>query len=211
MEIYAAMIDHTDAGIGRVLDHLRTRQRLEDTIVVFLSDNGAAGGLRETNAKWGPWISANFDNSLANMGTGTSYVSTGPSWAQASMSPFALNKGFTTEGGTRSPVIVAGPGIPRGQVSGDYGDVRDLVPTILQATGTPAETPKNKAPLRGHSLVETIERPSAQLNGPHTPVVLEMWAVARSARTTGRPSWSPPSPAASRWTSCRSSTGNSTT
>lgn len=52
MEIYAGMIDCMDDGIGRVLAHLKRRRLLDDTYVVFLSDNGAAGALRETNRRW---------------------------------------------------------------------------------------------------------------------------------------------------------------
>lgn len=174
MEVYAAMIDRMDQGIGRVLDHLRDRDAYDNTLIVFLSDNGAAGGLRETNPKWGPWIEANFDNSLDNMGTGTSYISTGPEWAQASMQPAYLFKGFTTEGGTLSPTIIAGPKVASGGISGQFADVKDLVPTILAVTGTPDRTPEGKAGLRGSSLVEIVAAPDPARRGPSEPAVLEM-------------------------------------
>lgn len=174
MEVYAAMLDRMDQGIGRVLDHLRERGAYENTLVVFLSDNGAAGGLRETNPKWGPWITANFDNSLDNMGAGTSYISTGPEWAQASMQPAYLFKGFTTEGGTLSPTIIAGPKVSAGGVSGHFADVKDLVPTILDVTGVPDNTPAGKAGLRGSSLVDTLADPDPVRSGPSEPAVLEL-------------------------------------
>ncbi|MDO4238766.1 arylsulfatase [Micrococcus sp.] len=174
MEVYAAMVDTMDQAIGRVMDALRERGQLEDTIVVFLSDNGAAGSLREGNRKWGPWIRENFDNSLENMGRGTSYISTGPVWAQASMSPFALFKGFTTDGGTISPTIIAGPGVARGAVSGAYLDVRDIVPTLLRLTGTPERHYAGAAPIRGRDFSRELRRPDADREGPRQAQCLEI-------------------------------------
>lgn len=174
MEVYAAMIDVMDQAVGRVMSALKERGQFEDTIVVFLSDNGAAGSLREGNPKWGPWIEANFDNSLENLGSGTSYISTGPEWAQASMSPFALYKGFTTEGGLVSPTIVAGPGVAAGGLSGDYGDVRDLVPTLLRLTGTPERHYAGAAPLRGRDISRELRRPDPEREGPRRTVAGEV-------------------------------------
>ncbi|MBX7487918.1 arylsulfatase [Qipengyuania sp. GH25] len=174
MEIYAAMIDRMDYNIGRVIANLKDKGLYDNTIIMFLSDNGAAGGRRETNRKWGPWIAANFDNSLDNMGSGTSYVSTGPGWAQASMAPSAYFKGFTSEGGTHSPMIISGPGVSEDGISGAYGDVRDLVPTILDFAGVVDTANPGKAAPIGHSLAVALETPSPKLAGPSTPSVLEM-------------------------------------
>lgn len=174
MEVYAAMIDSMDAGIGRVMDKLREKGALDNTLVVFLSDNGAAGALREGNPKWGPWIKDNFDNSLDNMGTGTSYLSTGSDWAQASMAPFALFKGFTTEGGTLSPVIVAGPGIAKGGISGRFAQVKDIAPTLLTLAGVDPAAPAGKAPVTGADLTPVLAKPEPARVGPDQPAVLEL-------------------------------------
>lgn len=115
-----------------------------------------------------------MNNSLENMGNDDSYVSTGPDWAQASMAPFALFKGYTTEGGTRSPVIVAGPGLNGGGISGEFGDVKDIVPTILEVTDTDARTPAGKAAPRGTSLVDRLSDPEPEFDGPDKPNVLEV-------------------------------------
>lgn len=99
MQIYAAMIENMDAHIGRLIADLKQRGQYDNTVFFFLSDNGAAGALREKSPKWSPWINAAHNQSYENMGNIDSYVSTGSAWAQASSSPLYLFKGFTTEGG----------------------------------------------------------------------------------------------------------------
>ncbi|QLG95433.1 arylsulfatase [Pseudomonas yamanorum] len=174
METYAAMIEGMDTSIGRVLEKLDQRGELKNTVVVFLSDNGAAGSSREANPKWGPWISAYMDNSLANIGNANSYVSTGPEWAQASMTPSAYFKGFPTEGGTHSPAIIAGPSIAKGAVAGSYAHITDLVPTLLGMAGAPAVDEPGKAHLEGASLVSVLQGPKPEKVGPAQPKAMEM-------------------------------------
>lgn len=174
MQVYAAMIDRMDRNIGRVLDHLKAKHELDDTIVLFLSDNGAAGASREQSRKWGKWIADNRNNALDNMGAGSSYISTGPAWAQASMSPFALFKGFTSEGGIRSPLIISGPGVARGRIEGRYVNLYDLVPTLLDLTRTGQRTPAGKAGLDGTSILSFLQSPSQKTRGPEKAVALEI-------------------------------------
>lgn len=174
MQIYAAMIDRMDQNIGRVLDHLKKKELLDDTVVLFMSDNGAAGASREKSKKWGKWIADNRNNAYDNMGTGSSYVSTGPAWAQASMSPFALFKGFTSEGGIRSPLIVSGPGVAKGGIEGGYVNLYDLVPTLLDLTRTGKRTPAGKAGLDGTSVVAALQSPNRAARGPEKAVSLEL-------------------------------------
>lgn len=165
MQIYAAMIENMDRNIGKVMQSLQQSRRLDNTIVLFLSDNGAAGASREQSAKWGGWIARSRNNSLENMGAGSSYVSTGPDWAQASMAPFALFKGFATEGGVRSPLIVKGPGIARGKVEGRYASMRDLAPTILAWAGAPFTPREGIIPMSGRTLNADLNRPQAAFGG----------------------------------------------
>lgn len=174
MQIYAAMIDRMDYNIGRVIQTLRATNQLDNTVIVFLSDNGAAGASREGSGKWGSWISQNRYGSLENMGKADSYVSTGPSWAQASMSPFALFKGFTTEGGIRSPLIMTGPGIAKNKIDGGYTNLKDLTPTILNLTRTSTQTPADKIAIEGQSIVKQLKAPNARTTGANNIDVLEM-------------------------------------
>jgi arylsulfatase A-like enzyme len=91
MEVYAAMVDRLDQNVGRVLQALKDTGRLDDTIIIFLSDNGPEGsaidrpgGRRLRGADTPEQLAAlNLDNSLENLGAANSYVGYGPAWAQA--------------------------------------------------------------------------------------------------------------------------------
>lgn len=132
MEIYAAMVENLDRNIGRLLDHLRRSGTLEQTLVLFFSDNGAEGNPIEE----APWTARAVDNSLENMGRVGSYVSYGPGWAQASTVPFRLFKSFTTEGGVRTPFIASLPGASGGRTHHDvFATVKDVTPTLLDWAG----------------------------------------------------------------------------
>ena len=174
MQLYAAMVNNMDHNIGRVISHLKATGQYDNTVIVFLSDNGAAGASREASQKWGSWIRASRDNVLANMGQASSYVSTGPAWAQASMSPFAYFKEFTTDGGIRSPLIIKAPTAKAGSIEGRYSTLKDLAPTLLDLAGVSKATAANKTPMTGMSLNNRLAAPSAQLEGPIRAESLEM-------------------------------------
>lgn len=136
MEIFAAMVTDVDTHVGRVLEFLRVRGELEDTVVVFLSDNGPEGHRMETE-----WVEAAetakqcCDNSLANMGRPSSYVWLGPDWARASSAPFRYFKGYPTEGGIRVPFFVHYQGLGRTGVTTARAHVSDVMPTLLDLAG----------------------------------------------------------------------------
>ncbi|WP_435938749.1 arylsulfatase [Moraxella bovoculi] len=173
MQLYAAMIDNMDHNIGRVINHLKQTGQYDNTIIFFLSDNGAAGASREASQKWGGWIKESRFNDYENLGKASSYVSTGPSWAQASMTPFALFKGYMTDGAIRSPLIISGKGISQG-VSGKYSTMADLAPTILDLAGVDKTTPNEKTPIQGMTLMESLARPNKDAATPTKPYVFEM-------------------------------------
>lgn len=173
MQLYAAMIDNMDHNIGRVINHLKQTGQYDNTIIFFLSDNGAAGASREASQKWGGWIKESRFNDYENLGKASSYVSTGPSWAQASMTPFALFKGYMTDGAIRSPLIISGKGISQG-VSGKYSTMADLAPTILDLAGVDKTTPNDKTPIQGMTLMESLARPNKDAATPTKPYVFEM-------------------------------------
>ncbi|QUT07198.1 arylsulfatase [Sphingobium phenoxybenzoativorans] len=139
MAIYAAMVDRLDQNVGRVLELLRSQGRLENTLVIFMSDNGPEG-LRfdrpiNPAAPLEP-IAAPLDNSLDNLGSATSFATYGPMWAQVGSTPYRGTKEDMSEGGIHSPAIVAGPGVERGMLSSAFLHVTDVVPTILDISGT---------------------------------------------------------------------------
>jgi arylsulfatase A-like enzyme len=166
MEIYAAMLANMDVHIGRVLDRLKELGKLDNTVVVYLSDNGPEpielAQLVETvfkpEAK--KWFMENFDQRPENWGRKGSAVDYGAAWAQVSATPFRLFKTFVTEGGIRTPLIIAGPGVKHsGDIVPTLLHATDLVPTFLELAG--AEHPSKQAdsklaPLTGKSLVPLL-------------------------------------------------------
>ena len=120
MEIYAAMIERTDHELGRLLDTLDELGKREDTVVFFLSDNGANPKQPEFyQPNTAESIAAEFDNSLENMGREGSFVSIGGAWAEVAGTPLSYFKTTTYEGGTQTPLIVAGGPVSRSGVVTD--------------------------------------------------------------------------------------------
>jgi arylsulfatase len=142
MEIYAAMVAELDRHTGRLIDYLDDQGELDNTIVLFLSDNGPEGhDLDETwPAEAFPDIRRTIDSthdfSFEAMGREGSYVLYGPNWANAGSPAFSLYKGFPTEGGTRVPAFVYYPDIvKRPALVDNVVYISDIAPTILDLVG----------------------------------------------------------------------------
>lgn len=149
MEIYAAQVDAIDRNVGRLVAKLKELGQFENTLILFLSDNGcsAEGG------------SGGFDRGIkgAPIGSGRSYLSAGLEWANACNTPFIKYKIDTFEGGIATPLVVHGPEslVPRGQIRHQPAHIIDIMPTLLEIAGAryPAEF-KGKAiqPMEGIRL-----------------------------------------------------------
>lgn len=142
METYAAMVDLLDQNLSRVVAHLEASGELDDTLVMFISDNGAEGKLLEAlpimaGVPLASVIRDHYDNSLGNIGNADSFVWYGPKWACAATAPSKGFKGLTTEGGIRCPCIVRYPGfaLSRGRVTREFTTVMDVMPTLLEMAG----------------------------------------------------------------------------
>ena len=137
MEVYAAMVERLDANIGKIIQHLESLNQFDNTLIIFMSDNGAEGNNVLNIVDTREWVAENFDNSLENMGRKNSYIFTGPSWAQVSSLPFKWYKTFSTEGGVRCPLIINYPEWTSfsGKISNEFISVQDLAPTILDLAG----------------------------------------------------------------------------
>jgi arylsulfatase A-like enzyme len=146
MAIYAAQIDALDRAIGRVLDKLEAMRKLDNTLVLFLSDNGGCG----EGGRHG------FDRGGGKpLGSRESYYSIGASWANVSNTPFRHYKHYIHEGGIATPFIVHWPAridpkAQGGQVRHHLGHVMDLLPTILEAAG--ARPPRSRKGARALAL-----------------------------------------------------------
>jgi arylsulfatase len=139
MEVYAAMLDYMDMSIGRVFDYLKKSGRYDNTLIIFMSDNGANGAVATTypGNYDGKYLQA-FNNSLKNRGLQDSFIETGPGWAQASSAPFRYFKTFITEGGIKAPLMIKMPGqmSQAGKWNKGFIHVTDIMPTLLDITGT---------------------------------------------------------------------------
>jgi len=162
MEVYAAMVDRMDWNIGRVIDHLTETGELDNTVVIFMSDNGAEGAIVEAIPILGDQIAAQIeqhcDHSLDNLGAPDTFIWYGPRWAQAATAPSRLYKAFTTEGGIRVVGFVTWPGFDRQDQIGDaFATVMDIAPTLLELAGVthPGTVYRGRevASMRGESLV----------------------------------------------------------
>jgi arylsulfatase A-like enzyme len=149
MEVHAAMVDRVDQGIGQILDALRDTGELDNTIVMFMSDNGAspeipaaAGYDRNSGTRDGrPALrdaDLQRDGNLAKLGSDESYTGIGGPWASAVNTPLRYWKMESYEGGCRTPLVVhwpAGLKAPAGGFVRDVGHVIDIAPTCLELAG----------------------------------------------------------------------------
>lgn len=163
MEIYAAMVTNLDGHIGRLIAHLKRAGEYENTLILFMSDNGAEGA----DAFAPPVPGTKVDNSFVNLGRPGSVAAYGPRWAEVSAAPFRLFKGFTgAEGGTASPLIIKLPGQRQAAPRSDARlQVTDVLPTVLEAAGVadPGKRFQGREvhPIEGRSFLAALRRPEA--------------------------------------------------
>ncbi|MEP3045451.1 MAG: sulfatase-like hydrolase/transferase [Roseibium sp.] len=166
MQTYAGMADNMDVNIGKVLDYVESIGETDNTLVIFLSDNGADPNqfpiASPANRKWYEehydlTYLEDYDGDYSKMGTKGSYADYGPGWAAASNTPNSYYKLFSTEGALRVPFIAHYPNkIAPGNTSHTFGFVKDIVPTLLEVAG-----------------IESTEE-----NGDiHPPTGVSMWSV----------------------------------
>ncbi|MDB4438469.1 arylsulfatase [bacterium] len=169
MATFAAMVEHIDHGIGRILTDLEKNGELNNTIIAFLSDNGAC-------YEWGPFgfdgrsrlgkTTLHSGEELAGIGQPGTHSSYGSGWANLGNTPLNMYKHFCHEGGIASPLILHWPnGIARneGYVK-TPSHLMDIVPTILEATGAKYPDQRNGhkiTPVEGTSLLPAIKNSTA--------------------------------------------------
>ena len=162
MEVYAAMVENLDDHIGKFIHFLKDAKLLDNTLIIFMSDNGAAGeDFYNLPEGFGPYLRAHFDNSYENIGKAGSFVSYGPQWAQAGAAPFKLYKSFSTEGGIVTPLIVAGKMVKSKKgYQNTFINVMDLAPGFIelaQLSYPKFYHQKELVPMLGESFVPFIK------------------------------------------------------
>ncbi len=170
MEVHASMVDLMDQGIGKVIQVLKKNGQLENTVILFLSDNG--GSAEEIMP--GGWFEKNLPDKTPDgraihrfnlphilAGADTTYQSIGVPWANVSNSPFQKYKRYLHEGGIATPLVAHWPaGIDaKGELRSQPAHVMDIMATCLDVAGADyPEEYKNHAitPMEGKSLVTTF-------------------------------------------------------
>jgi arylsulfatase len=178
MSVYAAQIDRMDQAIGAVLDRLETSGLGENTVVVFLSDNG---GCAEFLREGGPFterytlpVGDGRTTRVGNIprlepGPADTFMSYDLPWANASNSPFRLFKCWTHEGGVSTPLILSGPGLApglAGTVNHDTVHLVDLAATFLDLADARPARPGSAPPLAGETLRPAMEGRSLSRTRP---------------------------------------------
>jgi arylsulfatase len=165
MATYAAMIEHLDRGVGRILDKLQEKGADQNTLVIFFSDNGGCAEVIQPD--WYDVPNRTRDGRVIKVGNRDHSVFAGPEdvwqsygvpWANVSDTPFLLYKHFTHEGGIASPFIVRWPSKIRktGALARDVAHVTDIMATAIDVAGADypaAYKGQPIQPLEGQSLL----------------------------------------------------------
>ncbi|MBA3698877.1 MAG: arylsulfatase [Planctomycetes bacterium] len=168
MAVYAAMIDHVDQAIGRLITALKETGQYDNTVLMFLSDNGGCTEDPGPGAK-------------GNAGPKDDYVCVGAGWGWAANAPFCRYKSWIHEGGISTPLIVRWPGqVQAGSYHRGVGHIIDLMPTLVEigAATYPTTFAKQQIlPMEGHSLV-----PAFRGQPPTVAPLGWMWEGSRGLR-----------------------------
>lgn len=176
MEIYAAMADAMDHEVGRLVAHLQATGDYENTVFVFLSDNGAEGSdYKDAQI----WLKTQYSQDIDQLGGKGAYGIPGPSWASASASPLAGYKFYAAEGGIRVPMVIAGVASGReGHITPALTHVTDITPTLLDLAAVPRPEGTYRGqevlPITGKSLLGLLRGESQAVRGPQEPLGYEL-------------------------------------
>ncbi len=204
MEVYAAMVTEMDTAIGQILNQVEANNEWDNTIIIFLSDNGAcaealpldeiaefrrAKNLMSTRTRDGRKVTLGNDPDVMPGGEDT-YASYGVGWANVSNTPFRLYKRYTHEGGVMSPFIFHWPAgnLTNGKVNTSTYQLVNVAPTLYEALGVtyPATLNGNKLePLAGGSMLPALKNADSaksQLWWEHignAAIIRDKWKLVR--------------------------------
>ena len=178
MEVYAAMAEAMDHHVGRLVAHLQASGEFDNTVFVFLSDNGAEGSDYHEAQSWLRLMTP-YTQDADTLGGKRSYGIPGPGWASASVSPLSGYKFWSGEGGIRTPMFISGvAGARAGAVHAGLAHVTDMVPTLLDLAQVARPTARHQGrevlPLDGLSLLPVLKGEARQVRSPDQPLGYEL-------------------------------------
>lgn len=174
MELYAAMVENLDGHVGRLIAFLKNNGLYDDTLIIFMSDNGADGIDFYDRGPYVEYICTHYANRFEDWGGPDSWVSYDYPWAEASSAPFKLYKSYTSEGGIVAPLIITGPGVTaRNQISHSYLTVMDLAPTLIDLASARYPDDGSVQPMLGESLLPLLRGEATEAHEEHYITVLE--------------------------------------
>ncbi len=180
MEVYAAMAEAMDHEVGRLVGYLKQSGAYDNTVFVFLSDNGAEASdpfSVSITPLWMAW--EGYSRDIDRLGGKGGYGVIGPSWASAAASPLSTYKFYAGEGGIRVPLIVAGGrGMQQDRIEHGLAHVNDIVPTLLELARVahPGKSYKGRPveALAGTSLLPVLRGEAQRVHAPDESIHFEM-------------------------------------
>ncbi len=162
MQVYAAMIDRMDQGIGRVIRTLEKLKKLDNTLILFLADNGGCAEIASSRNLGIPGVP---------IGDKGSYDSYREPWANASNTPYRYYKNWLYEGGIRTPLIIYYPRVlkEKGNLTEQVGHLTDIMPTCIDLAGVKYPDQFKNAhlkSLRGKSLLPVFKGGTVERKAP---------------------------------------------
>jgi arylsulfatase/uncharacterized sulfatase len=176
MEVYAGMAEAMDFEVGRLVAYLKDTGQFENTVFVFLSDNGPEGSdYHEAQL----WLKTQYSQDTDTLGVKGTYGIPGPGWASASASPLATYKFYAGEGGIRTPLFIAGgTGTRPNRISSALTHVTDIAPTLLDLArvGGPGARYRNQPvePMVGRSLLPLLQGAADAVRRPDEALGYEL-------------------------------------
>lgn len=172
MQVNAGMLEAMDYHLGRLIDHLRQIGEYDNSVFVVLSDNGPEHNHPTADAGFRLWLRLEgYSLDVNRLGERGTYASIGPEWAIAAGAGGSLFKFHASEGGTRVPLIMSGPGIPNSGILHPFSFITDITPTILDLTGSSAAS--TGPAFTGRSLIDVLQGKAELVYGPDDAVSLE--------------------------------------
>lgn len=207
MAVFAAMVDRLDENVGKLVNYLKSIDEYDNTVFIFLSDNGPEAIDFTTFPIYPPatdWVRENFDNSYENLGLDGSYQFYGGHWAHVGATAHRLHKTIVTQGGIQAPLIISYPKLlVKQQRVSAFANVLDIAPTILDLVNVdlPQGTFKGRSVhvMDGRSMLPYLQGDAPSIYGDtegagfelfgHNAFISGHWKVLRLQSPYGDGSW----------------------